>query len=64
MRSASRECVLPYGHMSNVEVLHVVGTLHVVVHCSSSCASEGFNGVDVAFLREEAQIKHDRILQF
>lgn len=55
MRSASRECVLPYGHMANVEVLHVVGALHVVVHGSPSCASECFNGVDVAFLRKEAR---------
>lgn len=42
---------VPYRYVSNVEVLHVMRALHVVVHRTSSCAAERFDGVDVAFLR-------------
>lgn len=40
----------PYWYVSDVEVLHVVRALHVVVDRAFSCAAKCFNGVGLTFL--------------
>lgn len=36
--------------MSNAEVFHVMGTLHVIVDCTSSSTAKCLNGVNFTFL--------------
>lgn len=52
----------PDGHVSDVEVFHVMRTLHVVVDRSFSCAAKCFNGIGFTFLRGHKQTKLDPLV--
>lgn len=56
--------ILPDGDVANVKVLHVVRTLHVIVHDTFACAAERLNGVNLTFLENNKRKENTLASQF